>query len=111
MQWQKVTAIVRRSALESVEQELQQLGVRGLSVSTVEGYGEYANFFSHDGLVTHIRIEVFTDESQARAIAEAIVSSAHSGSPGDGLVAILPVVSVYRIREERLCTPGELSPG
>jgi len=110
MQWRKITAIVRRTALEPVEQRLRELGVPGLSVTTVKGYGELANFFGHDWLVTHVRIEIFTDANQAHRIADAILSAAHSGAEGDGLVAILPVADVYRIREKRLCTPGELSP-
>ncbi len=90
MNWQKITAIIRRDALAPVEQRLQQLGVRGLSVSTVKGYGEYANFFCHDCFITHARIEIFTEVERAKPIAEAILSAAHTGAAGDGLVAILP---------------------
>jgi len=110
MHWQKVTAIVRRTSLESIEQRLEQLGVPGLSVTTVKGYGEYANFFTHDWFVTHVRIEIFIEAEHAQEVAEAIVSTAHSGARGDGLVAILPVTDAHRIREKRLFAPGELSP-
>ncbi len=108
MQWQKLTAIVHRDALEPVEQSLQELGVKGISVTTVKGYGEYANFFRRDWLVSHVRIEIFTDAERAREIAETIMSTAHTGGEGDGLVAVLPVAEVYRIRVCRPCRPGEL---
>lgn len=108
MQWQKLTAIVRSDALERIERSLQDLGVRGISVTAVKGYGEYADFFRRDWLVRHARIEVFTDLERAQRIAEAIMTVAHTGSEGDGLVAILPVQQIYRIRECRPCEPGEL---
>lgn len=108
MRWEKLTAIVRRDALERVERRLQELGVEGISVAAVKGYGEYANFFRHDWLVPHARIEIFTAPGRAREIAEAIMSVAHTGTPGDGLVAILPVAEIYRIRDCRPCEPGEI---
>lgn len=108
MQWQKLTAIVRRESLEPVERRLEELGVKGVSVTAVKGYGEYANFFRRDWLVEHARLEVFTDAERARAIAEAIMTTAQTGEKGDGLVAILPVAEIYRIRECRACEPGEL---
>ena len=40
----KVTAIIRCEVLEKVEQRLQELGVSGISVTRVKGYGDYANF-------------------------------------------------------------------
>lgn len=108
MSWYKVTAIVRRGALESVERTLQELGIGGISVTNVKGFGEYADFFRHDWLVSHVRIEVFTGEERAREIVEAILSTAHTGAEGDGLVALLPVAELYRIRSRRPCRPGEL---
>lgn len=108
MEWQKVVAIVRRDALEPVEARLVRLGVKGISVSTVKGFGEYANFFTHDWFVTHVRIEIFTEAARAREIAEAIMSAAQTGAEGDGIVAVLPVAEMYRIRECRPCRPGEL---
>lgn len=107
MPWQKITAIVRRDVLERVEQSLKQVGVRGISVTTVKGFGEYADFFRHDWLVSHARIEIFTGADRAEELAERIVRAAHTGGRGDGIVAILPVACVYRIREQRRCDPSE----
>jgi len=98
MHFRKVTAIIRSDMLENVERELQALGVKGISVTKVKGYGEYADFYSKDWMVTHARIEIFTSESMAEKIAQIIMEAAHVGVEGDGIVAVLPVEKIYRIR-------------
>lgn len=108
MKLRKVTAIIRSERLEQVEKRLQEEGVNGLSVTKVKGYGEYANFFTRDWMVTHARVEIFTDEKNAERIAHAIMDAAHVGGGGDGIVALLPVEKVYRIRSKREAEPGEL---
>lgn len=47
--------------LEAVEQRLPRAGVKGVTVTHVKGYGEYADFFSHDWHVRHVRLEMFTE--------------------------------------------------
>jgi len=98
----KVTAIIRAEALEKVEQCLQELGVPGISVTQVKGHGEYANFYNSDLMTDHVRVEVFIPAPQADEIAQTIVNVAHSGVEGDGIVAVLPVNQVYRIRTREL---------
>ena len=100
----KVTGIVRADVLERVERPLQELQVPGLSVTKVKGYGEYANFFGRDWLVEHVRIEIFVVREQADEIAGAIVTTARTGGPGDGIVAVLPVEAVYHVRTGALAT-------
>jgi nitrogen regulatory protein P-II 1 len=100
----KVTAIVRSLALENVEQRLKEIGVPGISVTWVKGYGEHKSFFRHDWVAEHARIEIFIRRKRADEVARAIVGAAKTGHPGDGLVAILPVESVYRIRSGELAT-------
>jgi len=103
MKFRKVTAIIRPERLEAVEECLKKLGVPGVSVTRVKGYGEYANFFSSDWMLPHARVEVFIGEHRADAVAEAIMDAAHSGIDGDGIVAVLPVESVYHIRTREKC--------
>lgn len=98
MQYRKVTAIVRRESLEKVEDRLKQFGVNGISVTQVKGFGEYANFFRHDWMITHTRVEIFAEKSRAEAISRIIAEAAHTGLSGDGIVALLPVETVVRIR-------------
>lgn len=103
MMFRKVTAIFRPDRLEAVEDCLRNLGVAGVSVTKVKGFGEYANFYTSDWLCTHVRIEVFTSKIKADEIAEGIIEAAHTGIEGDGIVAVLPVESVYHIRTKEKC--------
>ena len=96
-----VVAIVRTDALENVEARLRQLCVPGLTVSRVKGFGEGANPLTRDWMFAYARIEIFTDVVQAEQIVDAIMGEAHTGTPGDGIVAVLPVDGVYRIRDYR----------
>jgi len=98
MELRKVTAVIRSSSLQQVEERLQAMNVKGMSVSNVKGYGEYANFFTHDWQVTHSRIEIFTEKTNAEGIARAIMETAHTGMSGDGFIAVLPVEKLFRIR-------------
>jgi nitrogen regulatory protein P-II 1 len=108
MQLKKIIAIIRSSRLEEVERRLQALGVNGLSVSCVKGYGEYKNFFCRDLMITHARIEIFSYSSSVEEIVQAIMEAGHSGSPGDGIIAILPVERIYRIRTKSEALPEEV---
>jgi len=98
-----ITAVIRPDYLEKVEAALQAVGVPGVSVTKVKGYGEYADFYKPDWMCTHVRLEVFTGEKRAEQIAVAIMDAAHTGMIGDGLVAIMPVASVYHIRTRQKC--------
>lgn len=93
-----VVAVIRGLALENTEQKLREIGVRGITVTKVKGYGHYANFFSRDHVWEEVKIEVFAAQAEAERIASAILDTAHTGSPGDGIVAILPVDRVFSAR-------------
>ncbi len=108
MNYRKVTAIIRCNVLEKVETVLQAMGVRGISVTKVKGYGEYTDFHSGNWVTSHSRIEIFTDESQAEPIAQAIMNTAHAGTEGDGIIAILPVERLYRVRTRSAATMSEI---
>lgn len=108
MELRKVTAIIRADALETVERRLQELRVKGISVTHVMGYGEYANFYRRDWMCRHARIEIFTDRERARQIVDAIMEAAQAGGPGDGIVAVLPVEAAFRIRDRKEMGAGEM---
>jgi nitrogen regulatory protein P-II 1 len=108
MNFRKVTAIFRSDSCEKVERRLQEIGVHGFSVTKVKGYGEYADLYSNDWLVTHARIEIFTEQSKVEEIVETIMEAAHFGLDGDGIIAVLPVEKLYRIRTRSEVKPGEM---
>lgn len=103
-----VTAIIRGDALEKVERRLQEIGVNGISMMQVKGYGEYTNFYNPAGLTSHVRLDIYTAAKCCDDIAQAIMEVASSGVPGDGIVAVHPVGKVYRIRQRKAVGPDEL---
>lgn len=103
MKFRKVTAIIRPERLEAVEECLRKLVVPGISVTKVKGFGEHANFFKSDWFCQNVRIEVFIGAGQADEVAQAIMDAAYTGYEGDGIVAVLPVESVYHIRTKEKC--------
>jgi len=99
----KITAIIRPEKLEAVEDVLKQKKVRGMTVSKVKGFGEYANFYTSDWLCTHVRVEVFAEAERGEEYAAAIMQAAYTGVEGDGIVAVSPVQSVYHVRLQKKC--------
>jgi nitrogen regulatory protein P-II 1 len=108
MELKKVTAILRSRLLENVEERLKKMGVKGMSVTLVKGYGEYKYILPQDWLTTHVRIEIFTEKTKAEEIAVAIMEVAHTGGAGDGIVCIEPVEKIFRIRTRSEAMPGEI---
>ena len=103
MKFRKVTAIIRPERLQAVEDCLKKHAVPGISVTKVKGFGEHMDFFKPDWLCQHVRIEVFIDVGRAESVSEAIMDAAYTGEEGDGIIAILPVESVYHIRTKEKC--------
>lgn len=107
-EFRKVNAIFRIDRLEEVEKALQAIRVGGVSVTRVKGYGEYADFFARDWMTQYARVEIFTSEARVPEIVEAILSAASTGTRGDGIVSVLPVEKVVRIRTRAAATAEEI---
>lgn len=105
-----VIAIIRRDKLEEVERKLQDIGVERINVSKVKGYGEYHDFFARDWMVEEVRLEIFTRTDEVKAITTAIMDSAHTGLPGDGILAVVSVEKFFLIRTRAEAIPGEYWP-
>jgi nitrogen regulatory protein P-II 1 len=99
MELKKITAIIRSDQLEDVEKRLKGPDVPGITVDHVKGYGEYANFLARDWMSRYARIEIVADKRRARRIVDAIAEIVHTGAPGDGVVYVVPVEQVYRLRD------------
>ena len=100
-----VTAIIKPFVLEDVKGALEQLGVLGMTVSEVQGYGRQKGHtevyrgaeYSVD-FVPKVRIEVVTDDTAAEKVVDAITETARTGKIGDGKVWVTPVETVVRVR-------------
>ena len=105
-----IIAIIRSDKLETVEEKLKDAGVERVNVSKVKGYGEYHNFYARDWMVDEVRIEVFTRKDEVETVTTAIMEAAHTGVPGDGVVAVVPVDKLFLIRTRAEATPEEFWP-
>jgi nitrogen regulatory protein P-II 1 len=100
-----ITAIVKPFVLEDVKGALEQIGVLGMTVSEVQGYGRQKGHtevyrgaeYSVD-FVPKVRVEVVADDALAEKVVDAVVEAARTGKIGDGKVWITPVESVIRVR-------------
>ncbi|MCB0719889.1 MAG: P-II family nitrogen regulator [Bacteroidetes bacterium] len=100
MNTKKITAIIRRSLLQTVEQQLVDEGVDGLSLWRVKGYGEYLNTFGRDMMVEHMCLVIFAQANQVDRIVDLIREAATAHGTGDGIIAIQPVEDLVRIRDQ-----------
>jgi nitrogen regulatory protein P-II 1 len=100
-----VTAIIKPFKLDDVKEALRALGVQGMTVSEVQGFGRqrghtevYRGAEYTVDFVPKIRVEVLTDDTDARSVVDAIVTAARTDKIGDGKVWLVPVEDVIRIR-------------
>ncbi|WP_214406805.1 P-II family nitrogen regulator [Pseudonocardia lacus] len=100
-----VTAIVKPFVLEDVKGALEQIGVLGMTVSEVQGYGRQKGHtevyrgaeYSVD-FVPKVRVEVVADDTLADKVVDAVVEAARTGKIGDGKVWVTTVETVIRVR-------------
>lgn len=102
-----ITAIVKPHRLDEVKNALQEIGVRGLTVSEASGYGRqhghtevYRGAEYRVDLVPKVRIETVVEDTDADSVVDAIVKSARTGKIGDGKVWVLPVETMVRVRTD-----------
>jgi len=100
-----VTAVVKPFKLDDVKQALESLGVHGLTVSEVQGYGRqkghtevYRGAEYTVDFVPKVKIEVLVDDLDADHVVDALVDAARTGKIGDGKVWVTPVDTVVRVR-------------
>ena len=101
----KIEAIVKPFKLDDVKAVLEALGVRGMTVSEVQGHGRqrghtevYRGAEYVVDFVPKVRIEVVVDDADAERVVAAIVEAARTGKIGDGKVWTTAVDDLVRIR-------------
>ena len=105
-----ITAIFPRDKLKAVEKKLQVIGVERIEISMVKGYGENRNYYARDWMVDEVRLDIFTRTDEVDSITTAIMDAAHTGEPGDGIVAVVPIEKFFLIRTRSEATPDEFWP-
>ncbi len=100
-----IVAIVKPFKLDEVKDALIGLGVQGMTVSEVQGYGRqrghtevYRGAEYQVDFVPKLRLEILVDDSDVDRVAHEVVERARTGQIGDGKVWVVPVDAAYRIR-------------
>ncbi len=100
-----VVAVVKPFKLDEVKESLKTLGVNGMTVSEVQGFGRqrghtevYRGAEYQVEFVPKVQIEILVDDNEADAVTTAIVDAAGTGKIGDGKVWVLAVEEVVRVR-------------
>ena len=104
-----VIAIVKPFKLDDVRESLTPLGVQGLTVTEVKGFGRqkgqteiYRGAEYHVSFLPKVKIEVAVPSDQVDAVVEAIARSAHTGKIGDGKIFVVDLGRAVRIRTGEL---------
>ena len=101
----QVTAIIKPFKLDEVREALAELGVTGLTVTEVKGFGRqkghtelYRGAEYVVDFLPKIKVEVVVADDRVEAVIDSIVKSAHTGKIGDGKIFVSPIEQVIRIR-------------
>jgi nitrogen regulatory protein P-II 2 len=100
-----IIAIIKPFKLDDVREALTPLGVQGLTVTEVKGFGRqkgqteiYRGAEYHVSFLPKVKIEVVVPDDLADQVVEAIAKSAHTGKIGDGKIFMLDIERAMRIR-------------
>ena len=101
----KIEAIIKPFKLEEVKEALAEVGVQGMTVTEVKGFGRqkghteiYRGSEYTVDFLPKVKIEIVVDDAQADSVAAVIVKSANTGKIGDGKVFISTIDQAIRIR-------------
>ena len=101
----KIEAIIKPFMLDEVKDALAELGMKGMTVSEVRGFGRqrghketYRGAEYQVDFVPKIKLEVIVEASLAAEVVNAIATKGRTGKIGDGKIFVLPVDDAFRIR-------------
>jgi nitrogen regulatory protein P-II 1 len=103
----KIEAIIRPFKLDDVREALTEIGVKGMTLTEVKGFGRqkghtevYRGSEYKIDFLPKIKIEIVAKEKLVNTIVETIIKAAKTGQVGDGKIFISPVEEVVRVRTE-----------
>ena len=100
-----IVGIIKPFKLDDVKDAVKDLGVQGLTISEVQGFGRqrghtevYRGAEYTVDFVPKVRVEVLVDDIDATSVADVILKAAQTGRIGDGKIWTIPVEDVVRVR-------------
>jgi nitrogen regulatory protein P-II 1 len=101
----KIEAIIKPFKLDDVKEALNGIGIKGMTISEVKGYGRqkghteiYRGAEYVVDFLPKIKMEVIVDGDQVDQVVETIVEAARTGKIGDGKIFVLPIEKIVRVR-------------
>ncbi len=101
----KIEAIIKPFKLDDVKDRLREIGVQGMTVSEVKGFGRtggkkevYRGSAYVVDFVPKVRIQIVVKDEMAKDVVETLMNVARTGHIGDGKIFVTPVDEVIRIR-------------
>jgi len=101
----RIEAIIRPSRLDEVKGALDEIGIRGISVTEIKGAGKQKGYTQHYrgseyqvNLLPKVQLVVVVTDEQMDRVVEAIEGAARTGEIGDGKIFVTPVIEAVRIR-------------
>ncbi|MBI9082172.1 MAG: P-II family nitrogen regulator [Desulfobacterales bacterium] len=101
----KIEAIIKPFKLDDVKEALNEIGIQGMTISEVKGYGRqkghkeiYRGAEYVVDFIPKAKIEIVLDESQVDQVLEAIQKAAYTGKLGDGKIFVVAVEQAVRVR-------------
>ncbi len=105
MSLKKIEAIIKPFKLDDVKEALNEIGIQGMTISEVKGYGRqkghkeiYRGAEYVVDFIPKIRIEIVVDSEFADQVVERIVQASNTGKIGDGKIFVLSVEEAVRVR-------------
>ena len=112
----RVEAVVRPERLGQVSAELERHGFQGFTIADVRGHGQSPEKTGewrgqpYELHVTHkLQIEIIVEDAEVEAVVKAIMTGAHTGAVGDGLISVTELAAVYSIRTGAASVPTTVS--
>ena len=101
----KIEAIVKPFKLDDVKEALNEIGIQGMTISEVKGYGRqkghkeiYRGAEYVVDFIPKVKIEIIVDTERAAQVVDAIQKAANTGKIGDGKIFMFSVEEVIRVR-------------
>lgn len=109
----KIEAIVQTYKMDAVKEALVAIGVKGMTLTEVRGFGRqkgatetYRGATVKIDFIPKMKLEVVVEDNNANSVVDVIVGAAKTGNIGDGKIFITPVLDVVRIRTGERGTPA-----
>ena len=101
----KIEVIIKPFKLDDVKEALNGIGIKGMTISEVKGYGRqkghtevYRGAEYVVDFLPKIKMEIIVDADQVDKVVETVVEAARTGKIGDGKIFVLPIEQVVRVR-------------